>query len=61
MSKLVTTGESFTTLSVSAEVAKTVLRKKGGMTTDGFLRKLLRLPTKQRRRGRPPKNEVPAK
>ena len=56
MGQLVTTGEKMTTLSVSEKVADTVdkQRRKLGLTTDNLLRKLLGMPLKERKRGRPP-------
>lgn len=54
MNKLPTTGEEFTTMSVSALVSETIQKRKGAMTMDDYLRHLLGLPVQNRKRGRPP-------
>jgi len=54
MAQLVTTGERLTTLSVSKAVADTINKRSGALTIDNYLRKLLKMPLRERKRGRPP-------
>jgi len=48
-------GEKFTTMCISKEVADIAREKKGGLSWDDYLRKLLKLPLKHRQKGRPMK------